>query len=307
VAAATRQARQVGFLDAIWIDQDEPADTEAREVLDEQHADPAHADHADAKVAEDGLPTIAEQASLPVVHGVGDRWRSRPGPVDLPSDPEDRELIDLRPRAIGRPDLPGSGLGGEHESADRPAAEQVQQGWVAALVGAEIVIREADAIPPAMRVGGQVGELGSGRLQGGLGHERRGEPVMAAVARAGEVVDAVNRPDHLADEQARPAATSSDPGEQDRRVGSAVAREEVACQFSELPRRDPDRPGAGYLRFSHASTRSSFRSAVSVAGSRWLLRRESWIEGRPSNELDEVPEPRAAPSERARSPRTWNG
>ena len=53
--------------------------------------------------------------------------------------------------------------------------------------------------------------------------------------------------------------------------------------------------------------RVSFKTAESVAASRRLLRRESWIEGRSLYELTDVPVPSGAPSTRARSARTWNG
>ena len=48
-------------------------------------------------------------------------------------------------------------------------------------------------------------------------------------------------------------------------------------------------------------------NAVTIAASRRLLLRESWIEVRPSKKLTEVPDPCPAVSPRERSPRTWCG
>ncbi len=296
---------QVGDVDAIGVDQDEVPDSEAGEVLRDEGPGPADPDDADLLGREGGLAAVAEHAALPVERVVPRHSLRRGGAQPADARAEESGMIEDDPPVTGKPDVAGHGVAGEHERADRGTVEDVEQGWVAPLVRVHVVGGERDAVGSAVAVHGEVAQLVPLAVEDAVAHEGRGQHAVAAGA--GHIVHPVACEVESATEQPH-----APPGPRDRHAEHGgvlvpVTGEQVPQEVVGHPRGQVHAPRGGHRVRSHSSTLYSLISAVSVAGSSRLERREICTAVRFSKVVTLIPSPRSAPSARVRSPRTKCG
>jgi hypothetical protein len=170
-------------------------------------------------------------------------------------------------------------------------------------VRGQVVAREPNLVAAPVAVDGEVDQPVAGAAEDVLGHETRGEHPVAPLA--GHVVDAVPGEHDVARQQPGAPWGLGHAGSDDGTVLVAITWEEVALEPGHEVGRDVQAPGGGHRLAIQSRT---LITAVSVAGLRWLERRETWTAASPSKLLfGAMPSPRAAPSARLRSLRTKSG
>ncbi|HMO00369.1 MAG TPA: hypothetical protein PKD59_13230 [Miltoncostaeaceae bacterium] len=141
---------------------------------------------------------------------------------------DDHGLGDRTPYAVRRPNIAGQRLVREDQGTHGIAGD-VEQGWVTALVGAEIDVAEGDAVGAPVVVDGEVDEVLVPASPDVVADELRRQPPVAPCPR--HEVDAVARDEEVARDEARAARRGRQARREYGAVLIAVSGEEMVMEL----------------------------------------------------------------------------
>lgn len=147
VLSGSYEARQVGGLDGVVVDEDERANPQAGKFFDEDAADTAQADDCNAEPVQRRLPDVAQEPGLPIVARPGGCDSDRTGSEAQQIASRDHGLGQECAAAVGKPEVPRSGLWGKDEPTDRLSGD-LPQGRIPTLMARGVDGGEANPIQP---------------------------------------------------------------------------------------------------------------------------------------------------------------
>ncbi|OEJ61083.1 hypothetical protein BGM19_26785 [Streptomyces agglomeratus] len=226
---AADDPRKIGAVDPVRVDDHQMTHPEAREVFDDEGPCAAGTDNRHLLASQDGLASVTEQSALPVIGQVSGWHRHWLVTQDADRPAGEHGLVQLDTASTGKPDITGYSILGEDEAADDAFSQDVQQGWVAALVRGKIIARETDTVAAAVAMHGQVGQALFLALTDTVADEGGREHPVPPLS--GDIVDTVLGEVQPTGEETHAAVRPHDAGADDAAVLITITREQMLLEL----------------------------------------------------------------------------
>lgn len=177
----------------------------------------------------------------------------------------------------------------EYQRTRGRTIENVDECWVAATVRCQVIGGKRDTAGSEVIVNCKICKAFLGAFADTASHELRSQPTVAANAR--HVVNAILGQEQATSDQSETSFGSKDRCPDDGAVLVAIVAEQMRLQVIHDRGRQPQTDRLCYCACSHVITLATLRAAVSSAGSRRLLRRDSCSADSPWNEPTAMPGP----------------